>query len=124
LKDVFGEEPTRYELLRKGKLSPVHLFGKRLIRGLISGALLGILIPLKKLAPRKRAAVCVDAHTKAERKKVNKNQSGKEETERMRNAMKTIEKHLGMTKANRREILARLVEEGELSEPCAWFSKS
>jgi hypothetical protein len=85
---------------------------------------LGIPIPPKKLAPRKRAAVCVDAHTKAERKKVNKNQSGKEETKRMSEAMKIIEKHLGMKRANRREILARLVEEGELSEPCAWFLKS
>ena len=92
-----------------------------------AGAMLGIPVPLKKPAPNKQATGCLEPCTKAERMRMRKNQSGKDETKRMRNAMKTIEKHFGMQKANRREILTRLVEEGELSllsEPCEWFSKS
>lgn len=77
--------------------------------------MLGILVPPKKLAPKKQTKVCLDSHTKAERKKMRKNESGKEDTRRMRNAMKLIEKHFGMQKANKCEILARLVEEGEIS---------
>lgn len=61
----------------------------------------------------------IDPSAKAERKRKNKNESGKEETKRMRKAIEIIAKHLGMQKSNRREILARLVEEGELSDSCA-----
>jgi len=86
--------------------------------------LLGILIPPKKLVPKKRAAGSLDPRTKAERKRMKKNESGKEQTKRMGRAMGIVEKHFGMQKANKREILARLVEEGKLSEPCTWFSKS
>ena len=38
--------------------------------------------------------------------------------------MEIIEKHFDMQGANKRETLARLAEEGELSEPSMWFSKS
>ena len=42
-----------------------------------------------------------------------KNENGREGTAIMATALKIIEKHFGMKKPTRREILARLVEEGE-----------
>lgn len=44
-----------------------------------------------------------------------KNQNGRRETEKMAVALAMFGKHFGMGKAPKREILARIVEEGKLS---------
>lgn len=72
--------------------------------------MLGIPVPPKVLASRKRMSN--NPHMKVEREKAKKNERGRQDTWKMRSAMKAIEKHFGMRKPNRCEILARLVAEG------------
>lgn len=89
-----------------------------------AGRILGIPIPPKKLVPKRGAMIRGDPRSNAERKRTKKNESGRRETERTGAAMSAIAEHFGTEGASRREILARLVEEGGLSESCARFSKS
>ena len=74
--------------------------------------MLGIPVPPKVPAPRKRTAAGNSPHTKVERKKAKKNERGRQDTRKMKAARKAITKHFGMQKPNICEILARLVTEG------------
>jgi len=83
--------------------------------------MLGIIVPQKKSAYKKRGTFGNGPQTEEVRKR-KKRENGRKETARMGAAVKIIEKYFGMKKATRRETLARLVEEGEFflsSEPCA-----
>ena len=76
--------------------------------------MLGIGVPPKGPTLRKAASNDVDATTtKREIKRLRKNESGREETQKMKKARDVIGKFFGMNKPTTREILAKLVDEGE-----------
>ncbi|KAF9652151.1 hypothetical protein BDM02DRAFT_3109563, partial [Thelephora ganbajun] len=93
LEEIFGEEASKYDRVVK------------------AGVMLGIVVPPKNPASKKRAMARSDLKTKEERKRLKKNENGKRETERMRNALNAVKKFYGMNKAARCEVLAKLVGE-------------
>ena len=76
--------------------------------------MLGIGVPPKGSTSRGGVLNDADATiTKREVKRLRKNESEREETQKMKKALDAIGKFFGMNKPTMREILAKLVDEGE-----------
>lgn len=75
--------------------------------------MLGFVVPPNKSTLKKRGSTDAGQKTKQEMKRARKNESGREDRNKMKKALDAIRKFFGMDKATTHEILAKVVDEGE-----------